>query len=54
MRVEQGTEWNFAYFLPLENEIDLVQLVVPAALQMDWAESPPFFMLQCKQRGTLW
>ena len=37
-----GDEWNFAYVLP-NHPGEPVELVVPSALQMGWAESPPFF-----------
>lgn len=42
MNVEEGAEWNFTYVLPGGNPND-PELVVPQALQMGWAESPPFF-----------
>ena len=38
--------WNFAYTLPstttLKN-LDDIEIIVPHALQMGWAESPPYF-----------
>ena len=38
----EGFEWNFAYVLPsLPGQP--VEIVVPSALQMGWALSPPFF-----------
>ena len=42
MNVEEGAEWNFAYVLPGGDPAD-PELVIPQALQMGWAESPPFF-----------
>ena len=43
MNVEEGAEWNFAYVLPGGHPDD-PELVMPQALQMGWAESPPFFL----------
>ena len=42
MTCAEGEEWNFAYVLP-SNPGEPIQIVVPSALQMGWAESPPFF-----------
>ena len=42
MTCEEGEEWNFAYVLP-NHPGEPVEIVVPSALQMGWAESPPFF-----------
>ena len=39
---KEGEEWNFAYVLP-NHPGKPVEIVVPAALQMGWALSPPFF-----------
>ena len=39
---EEGEEWNFAYVLP-NHKGEPVEIVVPSALQMGWALSPPFF-----------
>ena len=42
MTCAEGEEWNFAYVLP--NYPDKpVEIAVPSALQMGWAESPQFF-----------
>ena len=38
----EGEEWNFAYVLP-NHPGQPVEIVVPSALQMGWALSPPFF-----------
>ena len=39
---KEGAEWNFAYVLPnLPGKT--IEIAVPAALQMGWASSPPFF-----------
>ncbi|KAL7546620.1 hypothetical protein ACHAWF_015384 [Thalassiosira exigua] len=38
----EGQEWNFAYVLP-NHPGEPVEVVVPSALQMGWALSPPFF-----------
>lgn len=38
----EGQEWNFAYVLP-NHPGEPVEIVVPSALQMGWALSPPFF-----------
>ena len=38
--------WNFAYVIPSTNRInniDDIELAIPHALQMGWAESPPYF-----------
>ena len=38
--------WNFAYTLPASTKLkhlDDIDIVVPHALQMGWAESPPYF-----------
>ena len=42
MVCREGEEWNFAYILP-NHEGEPVEVVVPSALQMGWALSPPFF-----------
>ena len=42
MVCEEGQEWNFAYVLPAHPGSP-VEIVVPSALQMGWAESPGFF-----------
>jgi hypothetical protein len=42
MLVEEEARWNFCYVLPTPPG-DPIQLVVPSALQMGWAESPGFF-----------
>ena len=42
MVCEEGQEWNFAYVLP-NDPGEPVEIVVPSALQMGWALSPPFF-----------
>ena len=47
MTVNSKDAWNFCYVLPPLNKhhtnIDNTRIVVPHALQMGWAESPPFF-----------
>jgi hypothetical protein len=43
MVVAEGKEWNFAYVLPKRKTDTDFHIVVPSALQMGWAESPPFF-----------
>ena len=56
---KKSEEWNFAYVLP-NHPGQLVEIVVPAALQMEWALSPPFFCAasQCvptpKCHGPQW
>jgi len=42
MVCEAGQEWNFAYILP-NKPGEPIEIVVPSALQMGWALSPPFF-----------
>jgi hypothetical protein len=42
MLVEEEAKWNFAYVLPGPPDSP-IQLVVPSALQMGWAESPAYF-----------
>ena len=42
MVVEEGRHLNFAYVLP-DVAGARIRLVIPSALQMGWAESPPFF-----------
>ena len=42
LRVRDGHHLNFAYVLP-DKKGERIRLVVPSALQMGWAESPPFF-----------
>jgi hypothetical protein len=42
MIVEDDAEWNFAYVMP-DPPGHPIRLVVPAALQMGWAESPAYF-----------
>jgi len=39
---KEGEEWNFAYVLP-NHPGEPIEVVVPSALQMGWALSPPFF-----------
>ena len=39
---KEGEEWNFAYVLS-NHPGEPIEVVVPAALQMGWALSPPFF-----------
>ena len=39
---KEGEKWNFAYVLP-NHPGEPIESVVPAALQMGWALSPPFF-----------
>ena len=47
MVVSASDAWNFCYVLPAvsnsKTKLDDIELVVPHALQMGWAESPPFF-----------
>ena len=42
MMVEYGKHLNFAYVLP-DVAGARIRIVIPSALQMGWAESPPFF-----------
>jgi hypothetical protein len=42
MLVEEDQQYNFAYVMP-DPEGSPVRVVVPAALQMGWAESPAYF-----------
>ena len=42
MTCAAGEEWNFAYVLP-NNPGEPIEIVVPSALQIGWAESLPFF-----------
>ena len=37
-----GQEWNFGYVLPAHPG-GKIEIVIPSALQMGWAESPAFF-----------
>ena len=46
MSVNEKDAWNFCYTIPNADpatSIDDTVIVVPTALQMGWAESPPFF-----------
>ncbi len=46
MSVDPEDAWNFCYSIPPESPdtpLDDITIVVPSALQMGWAESPPFF-----------
>ena len=46
MVVSLKDAWNFAYVLPPKSgvtSLDDTEIVIPHALQMGWAESPPFF-----------
>ena len=46
MIVSQQGAWNFAYVLPPTKEyqpLDDTEIVMPHALQIGWAEPPPFF-----------
>ena len=43
MCVNADNAWNFAYVLPKLDDNEPTILVVPAALQMGWSESLPFF-----------
>ena len=46
LSVNHHDAWNFCYVLPPKNpgtSIDELEIVIPHALQMGWAESPPFF-----------
>ena len=47
MVVSDKDAWNFCYVLPStgknKTNLDETEIVVPHALQMGWAESPPFF-----------
>ena len=46
MIVNRLDAWNFAYVLPPTKKVqhlDDTEIVIPHALQMGWAESPPFF-----------
>ena len=52
MTCAQGEEWNFAYVLP-NSPGEPIQIVVPSALQMGWAESPPFFCAAWRQHAML-
>jgi len=40
--VKNGHHLKFSYVLP-DKEGEHIQLVIPSALQMNWAESPTFF-----------
>jgi hypothetical protein len=42
MLVDKGQKWNFAYLMP-DPPGHPTQIVVPLALQMGWAKSPPYF-----------
>ena len=42
MVCEGGQEWNFGYVLPAHSG-GKIEIVIPSALQMGWAESPAFF-----------
>jgi len=50
MVCEEGEDWNFAYMLP-NHEVEPVKIVVPSALQMGWALSPPFSVRRLRRRG---
>jgi hypothetical protein len=41
--VPEKDEHNFCYVLPQEDAAAPIQIVVPSALQMGWAPSPPYF-----------
>ena len=46
MSVNKEDAWNFCYTLPTKTKttkVEDIEIVVPHALQMGWAESPPFF-----------
>ena len=47
MNVSLDDAWNFCYVIPSQqnkaSSLDDTNIVVPHALQMGWAESPPFF-----------
>ena len=46
LSVNHHDAWNFGYVLPPQTpltSIDELEIVIPHALQMGWAESPPFF-----------
>ena len=46
LSVNHHDAWNFCYVLPPKKpgtSIDELEIVIPHALQMGWAESPPFF-----------
>ena len=47
---KEGEEWNFAYVLP-NHPGKPVEIVVPAALQMGWALSPPFSVQHPRRQG---
>jgi hypothetical protein len=42
MTVEEGQQWNFCYVMP-DPPGAPIRIAVPSALQMGWAESPPYF-----------
>jgi hypothetical protein len=42
MIVEENQKWNFCYVMP-DPPGSRIRIVVPSALQMGWAESPPYF-----------
>jgi hypothetical protein len=42
MIVAEDSKWNFCYVMP-DPDSSPTRIVVPSALQMGWAESPPFF-----------
>jgi hypothetical protein len=42
MIVEETSKWNFCYIMPNPDGCP-IRIVVPSALQMGWAESPPYF-----------
>ena len=46
VKVRNENRWNFCYVLPSEvpEDIDIesIEIIVPASLQMGWTESPPF------------
>jgi hypothetical protein len=42
MIVEENSKWNFCYVMP-DPDGSPTRIVVPSALQMGWAESPPYF-----------
>ena len=43
LAVPEDQEFNFCYVLPQTDPSQPVQIVVPSALQMGWALSPPYF-----------
>ena len=50
--VREADSYNFAYVLP-QHDGELIQIVVPSAVQMGWVESPPLFCAVTKSASHI-